>query len=194
MNELGDTGIGTDLTNFFSSINNVLNSPSDVSTRNLAVLQGQTLTGDVNQLAEQVQQHAVDLEHAGHRQRRRHQLAGRSDRQSERADRQYHRRQSEQRGRRLDRPARAGSDSLSNLISINVQQQTDGEVAVYAGGNYWCSTAKRTMCTPTQSSDRGTTISTLTLEDTNSPLALGTGRSPGWSTRATRSWAAFSTI
>src|SRR3984957_20165521 len=37
MNELGDTGINTDLTNFFSSINNVLNSPSDVSTLNLAV-------------------------------------------------------------------------------------------------------------------------------------------------------------
>src|SRR5580698_8903815 len=61
MNELGDTGINSDLTNFFSSINNVLNSPGDVSTRNLAVLQGQTLTGDINQLAQQVQQSRQDL-------------------------------------------------------------------------------------------------------------------------------------
>ncbi len=45
MNELGNTGINTDLTNFFSSINNVLNSPGDVSTLNLAVLAGADADG-----------------------------------------------------------------------------------------------------------------------------------------------------
>lgn len=53
LNELGDNSLGSSLTSFFSSINEVLNSPDDVSQRNLVVLAGQTLTKNLNNLAQQ---------------------------------------------------------------------------------------------------------------------------------------------
>ena len=52
--ELSDTDLSTYLTDFFSSINEVLNQPESQSVRNLAVLSGQTLTESINHMAEQV--------------------------------------------------------------------------------------------------------------------------------------------
>ena len=49
--ELSDTDLSTSLDDFFSSISNILNQPESDSVRNLAVLQGQTLTQDINNLA-----------------------------------------------------------------------------------------------------------------------------------------------
>ena len=49
---------------FFSSISDVLNQPEDYSVRNLAVLQGQALAGNINQLATQAEQLRSDVEHA----------------------------------------------------------------------------------------------------------------------------------
>jgi flagellar hook-associated protein 1 FlgK len=179
MNELGDTGINTDLTNFFSSINNVLNDPSDVSTLNLAVLQGQTLTGDINQLAEQVQQSRQDIDtqvssSASDINSLVDQIAtlnvqianttggspnnaavGLTDQQDQ------------------------ALDSLSNLIGIKVQTQPDGEVNVYAGGDYLVFNGETHHVDVTQSTDRGTTVSTLTMADSNAPLALGNGQVAG---------------
>ena len=52
--ELSDTDLSTYLTDFFSSINEVLNQPESQSVRNLSVLSGQTLTESINHMAEQV--------------------------------------------------------------------------------------------------------------------------------------------
>ncbi|MCA1480957.1 hypothetical protein, partial [Bradyrhizobium sp. NBAIM08] len=48
--ELGETDLSTSLTKFFGSINDILNQPDSVSVRNLAVLQGATLTDDIRRL------------------------------------------------------------------------------------------------------------------------------------------------
>ena len=59
------SGAGTDLTtsasNFFSSIQNVLNQPESNSVRNLAVQSGETLAGNINQMANQVEQMQAGL-------------------------------------------------------------------------------------------------------------------------------------
>ena len=61
LNELGTNGLSSSLDDFFSSISDVLNQPESDSVRNLAVLKGQTVTQDVNQLASQTEQLRSDL-------------------------------------------------------------------------------------------------------------------------------------
>ena len=47
--------MSTSLDGFFSSIQDVLNQPGDASVRNLAVLAGQSLTQNINQMAAQAE-------------------------------------------------------------------------------------------------------------------------------------------
>ncbi len=54
--ELSDTDLSTSLSNFFGSINDILNQPESVSVRNLASLQGQTLAADIRRLSSRVGQ------------------------------------------------------------------------------------------------------------------------------------------
>lgn len=55
LGELSDTDISTSLTNFFGSIHDVLNQPESPAVRNLAVLQAEKLTTDINRLRNRVQ-------------------------------------------------------------------------------------------------------------------------------------------
>ncbi len=179
MNELGNTGINTDLTNFFSSVNNVLNSPSDVATRNLAVLQGQTLAGDINQLAQQVQQSRNNLDS---------QVASSASDINSLVDQiaTLNTQIANTTGGDPNNAAVGLTDqrqtalsSLSNLININVKTQSDGEVTVYAGGDYLVFNGETHHVNVTQSTNLGSTVSTLTVQGTNGPLALGTGQVAG---------------
>jgi flagellar hook-associated protein 1 FlgK len=61
LGELGETDLSTSLNNFFSSIHNVLSQPEDVGIRNLAILQGKTLTQDIRTLAGRVREVRSDL-------------------------------------------------------------------------------------------------------------------------------------
>jgi flagellar hook-associated protein 1 len=180
MNELGNTGINTDLGNFFSSINNVLNSPNDVSTRNLAVLSGQTLTGDINQLAQQVNQQRsnvndqvtssastinglvdqiadlnVKIANADGGNTSSSVAVGLTDQRQE------------------------ALTNLSNLVSISVQQQSNGAVAVYAGSDFLVYGSETNHVAVAKSTNRGMTISSLNVVGSNAPLALGTGQVAG---------------
>lgn len=59
--ELSETDLSSDLTEFFSSISDVLNDPESTSVRNLAVLQGQTLAQSIQTLSSRVQTIREDL-------------------------------------------------------------------------------------------------------------------------------------
>lgn len=52
--ELGDNDISTTMNSFFNSISQILNQPEDVSVRNLAMLQGGTLTDQIVRMANRV--------------------------------------------------------------------------------------------------------------------------------------------
>src|SRR5205823_3460313 len=54
LNALGDNNLGTSLTTFFGSLQDVLNQPENVSVRNIAVQKGQTLTQVIGRLDGQV--------------------------------------------------------------------------------------------------------------------------------------------
>src|SRR3569623_592920 len=58
---LNQNNLQSSLNSFFSSIAGVLNQPESVSVRNLAVLQGQTLAGDINQMSQRVSNARVDV-------------------------------------------------------------------------------------------------------------------------------------
>ncbi len=59
--ELSDTDLSTSLSNFFNSVNDILNQPDSASVRNLAVLQGKTLTEDISRLDKRVRQIRSDV-------------------------------------------------------------------------------------------------------------------------------------
>lgn len=61
LGELGDTDLSTALNNFFGSIHDVLSQPEDIGVRNLAALQGKTLTQDIRNLAERAREVRSDL-------------------------------------------------------------------------------------------------------------------------------------
>ena len=52
--ELSETDLSTSLNSFFDSISEILNEPENVAARNLAVLNGEALAGDINRLADRV--------------------------------------------------------------------------------------------------------------------------------------------
>jgi flagellar hook-associated protein 1 len=55
LGELGDTDVSTSLTSFFNRINEILDQPSDVSLRDLAIGAGKTLTDTINNLHRRVE-------------------------------------------------------------------------------------------------------------------------------------------
>ena len=59
--ELSDTDLSTSMSNFFNAINDILNQPEDISVRNLAVLQGGTLTDDIARLDSRVQAIRINI-------------------------------------------------------------------------------------------------------------------------------------
>ena len=54
LGELSDTDLSTAFTKFFGSIASVLDQPENLSVRNLATLQGKSLTRDMNRLYSRV--------------------------------------------------------------------------------------------------------------------------------------------
>lgn len=137
INELSDNDISTQLDNFFSSISDILNQPQSVSTRNLAVLQGDTLTTSIQYLAQRVQQlrEAVNdrvVAIADGINRLTTQIADLNVRIANTEGGNVS--QSDAVGLRDQRLT--ALEELAALTSIRVQEQTSGGVVVYAGGTY----------------------------------------------------------
>jgi flagellar hook-associated protein 1 FlgK len=137
VNALGSSSLGTAMTNFFSSISQVLNSPQDVSTQNQVVLQGQTLTNTINNMAQQVSSLRGNLNQqvvgmAGQINQLTSEIAtlngqiallhGGAGGQSG--------------GGGLQDQQLTALESLAQLTNIQVQDNADGTVNVYVGGNY----------------------------------------------------------
>ena len=60
--ELTDTDLSTSLTDFYGSINDILNQPDSLSVRNLAGLHGKTLTQNIQRIAQRVFQLRLDTD------------------------------------------------------------------------------------------------------------------------------------
>jgi flagellar hook-associated protein 1 FlgK len=135
--ELGEGDLSTSINTFFSSIAEILNHPESIAVRNLAILQGGSLTSEINRLASRVGEirSALNDRVIG--------MAETINRLVEEI-RQLNLKitvaevgdvSASDAGGLRDQRLQALED-LAKLIDISVKEQPDGSVNVYSGGDY----------------------------------------------------------
>jgi flagellar hook-associated protein 1 FlgK len=177
LGDLGKTDLGTTLNKFFSSIQDILNQPESVTTRNLAVLRGQTLTQDINALSnrvgtissgvdQEIVSAASDINRLTKQIRDLNvqitQLEGGSGATSDAV------------GLRDQR--QTALKDLSNLINIRVAEQPSGGVAVYAGGDYLVFDGQVRTVSAQQKQVGNQSQAYIQLDDTQAPLEFSSGK------------------
>ena len=178
--ELSDTDLSTSMNNFFAAIQEVLNQPEDVSVRNLAVLQGVTLTQDINRMAARAQSLRTDVNG------RIHDMAGDINRLLDEV-RQLNVRIAETEGGDVSNSDAVGLrdqrlhalEELARLIDIRVIEQPSGGVAVYRGGDFLVYEGTKREVEVVVDTDRGMTVADIHLKDTDAPLNPASGKLKG---------------
>jgi flagellar hook-associated protein 1 FlgK len=178
--DLTDTGLGASLNNFFSSISDVLNQPSSVPVRNQAVLQGESLVSDISSLANRTASLRADINK---------QVDSAADQINTLLNKvatlntQIAAAQS---GNPLSSNAVGLTDQrnqalqdLSQLTDITVEKQPDQTVNVLAGGQLLVNNGTFKRVTTVSSSDRGQSIDTIEVVDSQSPLKTTSGQVAG---------------
>jgi flagellar hook-associated protein 1 len=178
--ELDSSNLGSALTDFTSSIAQVLNSPQDVPTRDLAVLKGQTLTGTLNSLAAQASQLRSQLndqvvQDAGNINDLLTQVGKLNVRIAESEGGTTI--PSQAVGLRDQR--NAALTSLAKLMNIKTAEQADGTVSVFSGGDYLVSEGEVRQVKVDTTMDRGLKTANIRLAQTDSPLAIDSGEVGG---------------
>lgn len=178
--ELGESDLSTSLSNFFSSIHDVLNQPEDVSVRNLVVQQGRTLTADIRRLDGRVRDVRENINDtivatADDINRLLQQIAelnvgivqieagGSSN--------------SDAVGLRDQREV--ALTELSKLVAIQVNEQTNGSVSISSGGDFLVHEGITRAITVTYADDRGLSTAALNIEATDAPLTASAGKLAG---------------
>ena len=135
--ELSDTDLSTSLSNFYNSINDILNQPDSASVRNLSVLQGKTLTQDINRLDERVRQIRSDVnDQIGASADQINGLLGKiSNLNVQIAIAEGGNTVASDAVGLRDQRSAALSD-LAGLIDIQAVEQQTGDVSVFSGGDY----------------------------------------------------------
>ncbi len=181
---VGAPNSGSNLTSamnsFFSSIANVLNSPQDPSVRQATVLQGQSLANTVQSMASQTVQlrSSVDSQISG-------MAANINSLTSQIA--QLNIKISQMTGGGLGASAAVGLTdqrneavgNLSKLIGIQANTESDGSVDINIGGNSLVNEGTAQKVNVSYSTDRGMTISTLSVNGSNAVLDPATGQLRG---------------
>ena len=178
--ELSDTDLSTSLNNFFASINEVLNQPESIPIRNLAVLQGQTLSSDINRLASRVSSLRSDLN------TRVINIADDINRLAEEI-RTLNIRISETEGGNSSASDAVGLrdqrllalTKLSELIDVRVQEQPSSGVSVFVEGEFLVFEGIRREVNVALDTDRGLSLAEIQLADTESRLRVNSGELGG---------------
>lgn len=180
INELQDNDLSTSLNNFLGAISQVLNQPESVSVRNLAVLQGKTLAGDINRLAnragevrDDINAQIADLEPDVNRLLQRIadlnvKIATTEGGGSLGSDAVGLR---DQRNDALQK--------LSELIDVKTQEQASGAVNVYAGGDFLIFEGTYRHVEAIHTQENGLNVAKLQIQETDAPLAASTGKLAG---------------
>jgi len=169
--ELSDTDLSTSMNNFFASVSEILNQPESVSVRNLAVLQGSTLTTEITRLATRVGELRADVNS------RIKDMGADINRLVEEI-RQLNIRIVEIEGGDVSASDAVGLrdqqlvslEELAKLIDIRVQEQPSGAVTVYRGGDFLVFEGVSREVMVVESSDRGLTVADIHLSETDAPL------------------------
>ena len=183
LGELSETDLSTSLTNFFGSLNDILNQPESVSVRNLAVLLGDTLATDFNRLAQRIQSLREDVNL---------QVAGMQDEINQLLDRIA--------GLNVEIVAAEGggtskSDAvglrdsrgvalmeLAELMDVRTVEQTNGSVTVFSHGDFIIFEGNYREITAAVRPDRGLELVELQMGDIEKPILPASGKLHGLET------------
>jgi flagellar hook-associated protein 1 FlgK len=175
--ELSDTDLSSRLTEFFGSINDILNQPESISVRNLAVLQGQTLATDINRLDARVRELRQDtnsrIEQAAADINRLLEEISKLNRQIVQAE-----------GGAVVKSDAVGLrdkrgmalEELAQIINIKVVEQEHGDVTVFAGGEYLVFQGTFREVGVVLHSDRGLSAAEIRIKATDAPLNVSSGK------------------
>lgn len=171
LGSLNSNSTSSQMTSFFSAISNVLNDPSDVSTRNQAVLQGQTLTENINQLASQIVAMRSDVNS---------QIVGTASGINGLVDQVASLNQqivqlnggnnANGTGGGLNDQRQQALQSLSQLINITTEIQPSGSVNVYCGGNLLVDGSSAQHVDVVLDGSQGLSAASLSMSSSDSPL------------------------
>ncbi|MGA2066444.1 MAG: flagellar hook-associated protein FlgK [Thermoguttaceae bacterium] len=174
---LGSNSLQSSMNTFFSSIAGILNQPEDESVRNMAVLQGQALAGNVNQLATQTDQLRSDvntqIQDMAPTVNSLIQQVQSLNLQIEDAEGGS---TSNSTAAGLDDQRRTALSNLAQLLGTTSVQNPDGTVSVYCGGEYLVSGGIARQVQVTQSTDRGMTVANLQVAGVQTPLDPTSGQ------------------
>jgi len=178
--ELGDTDLSTSLNNFFSSISEIANQPESISVRNLAVLQGNTLTADINRLATRVNDVRADFND------RIQNMAAEINRLTEQI-RVLNIQITETEGGNISASDAVGLrdqrlealEDLAELIDIRAIEQDSGGVNVYASSDFLVFEGTSRQVEVVLDTDRGLTVADIQMATTNAPLNPASGELRG---------------
>ncbi len=178
--ELSNTDLSSSMTTFFNSISEILNQPEDRSVRNLAVLQGQTLTENIDRLALRVADLRTDANN------RIESMAADINRLVEEI-RTLNVRIAETEGGSTSKSQAVGLrdqreqalENLATLIDIRVEENPGGTVSVYTGGEFLVFEGISHSVEVVQDTDRGIAVSNIHMSITDAPLDPASGQLRG---------------
>ncbi len=178
--ELGEQDLSTSMNRFFSSIADILNQPESIAVRNLATLHGETLAEDIKRMAERALTVRKDLN------TRVEALAEDANRLLEEI-RTLNIRIAETEGGSVSNSEAVGLrdqrntalSRLAEIIDIRVEEQPSGGVAVFAEGTFLVFEGSLRHVEVERESDRGVTVSSLRIAETEAILPAGSGELAG---------------
>ena len=178
--ELGDTDLSTALTDFFASIHEILNQPESTSVRNLAVLQGRSLTDDIRRLYDDVQQVRKDVDSrvVAAADEINSLLAEIADLNEQIVTMEGGDTSASDAVGLRDRRGAALAE-LAKLINIRTAEQPAGDVAVYSDGDFLVFANQWREVKLTTRTDRGLTVHEVRVAETDAPVATTSGKLAG---------------
>jgi flagellar hook-associated protein 1 FlgK len=180
LGELSEIDLSTSLTKFFASINEVLNQPESASIRNLAVLQGQQLAGDIHRLDQQSRElhNDINLQIDEQVDEVNKLLAEIADLNkqiviAEGGDASP----SDAVGLRDRRNQALGE--LSQIMDIRTAEQPAGDVAVYSNGDFLVFEGVYRQVVRNRTEQDGLVTTDVRIAETDAPVATSGGKLAG---------------
>jgi flagellar hook-associated protein 1 FlgK len=177
---LNDNDLSASMVAFFNSISEVLNQPDSRTVRNLAVLQGETLTRDINQLAIRASQLRDDVNTR---------IANAGDEINRLVEevRTLNVRIANMEGGNISKSDAVGLrdqrlnalEGLAAMMDIRVVEQTSGGVIVYAGGDYLVYEGTAREVEVVQTPEHGFVENNIRIVETQAPLIPASGQLRG---------------
>lgn len=180
LGELTDSDLGTSLTKFMAAIKSVLDQPESASIRNLAVLQGEQLAGDVDRLDQQTRSLYTDIntqieEQVDEVNKLLAEIADLNKKivQAEGGDVSP----SDAVGLRDQR--NLALSTLSQIMDIRTAEQPAGDVAVYSNGDYLVFQGVHRQVILQRRDNDGLVTTDVRIAETDAPVATSGGKLAG---------------